>query len=224
MNFTAFPSRDEAMQAAASRLAEALQRGIDERGAACAALSGGSTPGPAYERLAQFKLDWSKLTFVLVDERFVPPGDSGSNEAMIRRALAPALAQGATLLPLYAPTATAADAAAIADAHYRNLGIDMALMGMGEDGHTASWFPGGPADALDPANPRAVVAVNAPGARGASERLTLTYAAIARARCTMLLITGDAKRAVLERALNRRNAPVAKLFELSPQPDVIWAA
>lgn len=221
-----FATRDAAMRAAAQRIADALSEGIAERGSAIAALSGGTTPGPAYEALAGLPLDWPKVTFTLVDERFVPPTDPASNEDLIRRTLAPALAAGAKLLPLYAGTPSASDAAQQADGRYQALTFDIAVMGMGEDGHTASWFPGGPAEALDPANPRAVIAVDAPGARGASQRLTVTFPMIARAHSVLLLVTGDAKRETLEQALVAPppRAPVASLFAKNThQPEVFWA-
>jgi 6-phosphogluconolactonase len=208
-----------------------LTRFIDEalraHGDACVALSGGSTPALGYERLAALpSLPWNKVTFLLVDERFVPPSNAASNEAMLRRTLAPALDRGATLVPMYAPGLDLEAAAARADALYAPLRIDAALMGMGEDGHTASWFPGAPrlAEALDLSNPRTVIAQCAPNAVGAAERLTLTRAAVARAATVILLIVGHDKRARLEAALQQpeETAPVAALFRAGPSPWVMW--
>jgi len=220
----AFPDRATLMQRAADEIAAALSEGIRARGAACAALSGGSTPGPAYERLATMRLDWARITFALVDERCVPASDSASNEGLLRHTLAPALAAGATVLPMYAGSA----AADRSDAAYSQLHIDVALMGMGADGHTASWFPGGDGlqAALDPNNPRSVVAVRAPQGAGAADRLTLTRAALDRADRVLLLITGDDKRERLETALTQKieDAPVAALFARpGRQPEVLWA-
>jgi 6-phosphogluconolactonase len=210
-----FATRDALMQAAAERIAEALNQGIAERGASCAALSGGGTPESAYRALAALPLDWRKVTFLLVDERFVPAAHDASNEGMLRRALAPALAAGARLLPMFAENTTSAEAAAHANAAYATEKIDIAVMGMGEDGHTASWFPDMPAldDVLDAGNSRTVVAVHATQASGSADRLTLTHGAIVSARQVMLLITGDAKRRRLETALKNRDTPVARLFE-----------
>jgi 6-phosphogluconolactonase len=219
-----FPDRGALMQRAADEMAAALNVGIRARGAACAALSGGSTPGPAYERLATRSLDWPKVTFALVDERCVPASDPASNEGLLRRTLAPTLAAGAKVLPMYSGS-TAPDHA---DAAYAALHIDIALMGMGADGHTASWFPGGDglAPALDPKSPRTVAAVRAPQAAGAADRLTLTRAALDRADRVLLLITGDDKRERLEAALTQKveDAPVAALFARpGRQPEVLWA-
>jgi 6-phosphogluconolactonase len=220
-NFADFPTRGALMEAAADELAEALHAALGARGHACAALSGGSTPEPAYALLAARDLDWANITFALVDERFVPPAHDASNERMLRRALAPALAKGATLLPMYAPASDVHEAADRAEARYAPLKIAIALMGMGEDGHTASWFPGAEREALDSA--RSVIAVHAAQAAGSSERLTLTRTALARAGRVLLLITGAEKRARLEQALATGDAPVAVLFGLGmPAPEVLW--
>ncbi len=224
----AFETREALMAAAADRLAEALQNGVTTRGAGGAALSGGSTPEPAYRLLAQKPLHWANITFALVDERFVDPSDPASNQSMLERVLAPALAQGATLKPMYFAASNAAEAAQRASAAYKDLHYDIALMGMGEDGHTASWFPGseGLGAALSSSTAAPVVAVHASAAAGSPERLTLTGAEIAKADHVLLLITGAAKRAKLEAALKgpAEAAPVAALFEPPlPAPEVFWA-
>jgi 6-phosphogluconolactonase len=212
------------MQAAAERIAAALQVGLASRGRACAALSGGSTPGPAYERLGELPVDWAKVSFALVDERCVPAGDPASNEGLLRRTLSNALSRGAQIVPLYdgAPTLDAIERA------YAGLRFDIAVLGMGEDGHTASWFPGatGLSDTLDLSNARSVVSAYAPGAVGAPQRLTLTRAALLRAEQIMLLLTGEKKRERLASALAGpvEAAPVAALFSGFPHPPaVLWA-
>ena len=218
----AFATRDAAMQAAAERIAEAFRTGISERGQAFAALSGGTTPAAAYEALAVMPLDWARVTFLVVDERFVPLSDEASNEALLRRALAPALAAGASVLPLYSDNVSIDEAAARANALYADKPIDIALVGMGGDGHTASWFPR--ASVLEAAltDARSVIAINAPGAYGTPERLTLTRAGMAQAEAIILLITGAEKRALLEDRARAR-LPVDELFDLPAPIETIWA-
>lgn len=222
-----FETRAALMQGAADFMAEALQESLDERGAACALLSGGSTPEAAYALLAARNLDWRRITFGLVDERFVPPDHEASNERMLRRALSPALSRGAQLLPLYS-TGDLNHAADRADAVYAKLPLDLVMLGMGEDGHTASWF----ADAENFAalvaedNPRTIMATHAPSAAGAPERLTLTFSAYMRACRVGLLITGQAKLDLATEAyMHPQRAPVGYVFRNQTAfQQVLWAS
>lgn len=227
LNLTAFPSREALIEAATERLANALRDAVTERGEACAALSGGSTPEPIYRALAQLPLYWPSIRFVLVDERFVPVESVASNRGMIERVLLPALEAGACFDPMYLPTQSLELAADDAEFLNAPLKYDIALMGMGADGHTASWFPNarGLDVALDPNTTRSAVAITAPHAPHSAERLTLTRTALRRSRELLLVITGDEKRARLERAVASGDAPVAALFETGMPPiEVLWAA
>ncbi|GAM97904.1 6-phosphogluconolactonase [alpha proteobacterium U9-1i] len=220
-----FPSRDAQMRGAADRLEEALTEGIAKGGRACALLSGGSTPAPAYKLLAEREIEWSKVTFALADERCVPATDESSNERMLRETLAKPLASGATFVPMYFGGAPEADALR-ADALYAPLSFDIALLGMGEDGHTLSWFPEarGLDAALDLANPRSIVALHASGAAGSADRLSLTRGALVRSRHLVVLIQGPKKFGVLTASIGESDKPVSALFDPPlPPPDVLWA-
>lgn len=219
--FRAFETHASLMHAAAMRIAKAIEISISERGHAFVALSGGSTPEPAYAHLAAMPIPWRSVTLLLVDERFLPPSDADSNEALLRRSLAPALHAGATLIPMVS-AGSSDESSERADTAYRDVAIDIAVMGMGADGHTASWFPQSPdlGSALNSA--RAVISVIAPGAAGSAERLTLTRSALARSQAIMLLITGAQKRALLEDEARSR-LPIDELLALPVGVETYWA-
>jgi 6-phosphogluconolactonase len=200
-------SRDTAQVAkdAATRMAKGLRNAIGRNGRATMALSGGNTPRDAYAQLARESgLDWTKVDVFWVDERAVPPTDDRSNYRWAKATLldpagiAPARAHR---MPADSPDLEAAARAYEKEirAHVE-LGpdglfaFDVMVLGVGEDGHTASLFPGEPAiDVVD----RYVAAVPAKGAREA--RLTVTVPIIEHARHILILATGAAKRPALER-------------------------
>ncbi len=213
---------DHLADAVAVELAGAIVR----RGVAFLALSGGTTPKRFLSALSRRSLEWRQVTVTLVDERFVPESSTRSNAALVRSTLLTGAAAAARFVPLYSPAADVEAAAGLADAALAALPwpLDAAVLGMGTDGHTASFFPDAtePA-AFDPANPAAVAAVHAESAGEA--RLTLTLPRLAEARFVALHIEGAEKRAVLEKALSTAPAlPVRRVFDHAVVPvQVYWA-
>ena len=207
-----------------------IESAIDARGSAVVALAGGKTPLPIYEKLASAKLDWKRVTIVPTDDRLVPMGDDLSNVTGIAKVFLP---KGARVIPLTAEKAADYKAAGrAADARLQDLHwpLDLCLLGMGADGHTASIFPGpdlaealtGPKErrALgvmpDPLPPEAPVA-----------RVTLSHSAIASSRALMIAITGDEKKSVLERAVDQGASsayPIGRvLAEVELPVDIHWS-
>lgn len=208
-----------------------IESAIDARGGAVVALAGGKTPLPIYEKLAAAKLDWKRVTIIPGDDRLVPLGDPLSNVTAIGKIFIP---RGARVLPLisdkaedYKAAGRAADAR-LQDVHWP---LDLCLLGVGADGHCASIFPGpdydealnGPKErrALgvmpDPLPPEAPVA-----------RVTLSRAAIASARALMIAVSGQAKRDVLESAIEAGAAspyPIGRvLADVELPVDIHWSA
>ncbi|MEX2373146.1 MAG: 6-phosphogluconolactonase, partial [Dehalococcoidia bacterium] len=138
-----FGSPDELADALARRIGDTLGEAIALRGAATLAVSGGRTPRRLFEALSHLPIAWDRVTIVLVDERFVPPDDERSNEKLARTHLMRDRAADAMLLPLYSPEGSVEEAAIKADAKVSALPapLDVAVLGMGPDGHTASFFP-----------------------------------------------------------------------------------
>jgi 6-phosphogluconolactonase len=207
-----------------------LLAAIASRGAACIALSGGTTPIEVYKALSQRDLPWSQVQLTLTDERWVEVSDPASNEAMIRATLLQGPAAQARLTGFKTPAATPELAEAQVDAALATLAqpFDLVLLGMGEDAHTASLFPGGAGldAAMDLAGRLRVRAVQPAG--GGVARLSLTLPCLVSARRIALLITGDAKWAVYKKACEPGPllvAPVRGVLHQTPRPtEVFWAA
>lgn len=213
---------DLAREAADAVLA-GLAAGLSARGRASLVATGGRSPAPVYDRLALSLLDWSKVEVTLSDERFVPPDDPASNERLVRERLLTAKAASARFIPLYRPAADAEAAARAAEADVRAVApFDVVMLGMGEDGHIASLIPGDPnlADAMDPASGAVLRGVPAGLGSPPVPRITLTLPALLQARLTLVLISGEAKRAVVAEG---RGLPVHALLEQVKAPvRVLW--
>lgn len=212
MALTIFPGRDEMVARLADHVAGQLSLALAKKGRAVFAVSGGSSPAPLYEALAQRDLGWESVTVILVDDRWVAPGADGSNDDFIRRTLLTGKAAAARFLPLKTDHETPGDGLEEMNAAYVGpaADIDVAIMGMGPDGHTASWFPHaqGLEMALDTARPVAAVkAVKSEVTGRFLHRATLSLAAIREAECSILLISGEAKKAAFD--LAEGDGPVA---------------
>lgn len=205
-----FGMREALWDSLAFDMAALLRDAIAQRGRASLVVTGGSTPGPLYGALARESVVWPQVAITLSDERWVPVTDVASNEGMLRRTLLAGPASAAAFTPLKTDAARAADAVASREAALAAMPrpFDVCLLGLGEDGHVASLFPGGALDA-----PGLVQPVHAPGAAGAVERISLTLRAIAAARDILLLFTGAAKLEVYRAARDGLSAtPLAVLL------------
>ncbi|HEV7778411.1 MAG TPA: 6-phosphogluconolactonase [Luteibacter sp.] len=221
-----FEDRLSLADALAHRLAADLAAGIAERGRAVLAVSGGSTPKTVFAVLARATIDWSKVTVTLVDERWVPESDERSNARIVRNLLLKQNAEAATFVPLYvdAPTPDEGLATVTASIDKLERPFDAVVLGMGGDGHTASFFPGGDhlAEALDLAGKASVLPMRAEGA--GEPRITLSLPRLLDTRALYLHIEGDDKKAVLAKALAGGEYPIgAVLRQDGTEVQVYWA-
>lgn len=222
MMFRTYPSRDALMQGLASVLAADLAQALAARGRASLSVPGGTTPGPVFDLLARANLDWAHVAVFLNDERWVGEDNPRSNTRLLRERLLQGNAAAARLVPLYAKAAAPeSQLASLSAGVVAELPIDVLLLGMGADMHTASLFPG--ADLLAQALADDAPVLMALRAMAAGEpRITLTAPVLRGARNIHILITGAEKRVALDRAmtLEPMQAPVRVVLD---HATVHWA-
>ena len=225
-----YDDADELADAVAGDVGFILDSAIEARGAALIAVPGGSTPVAALTKLAAQKRDWKRVTIIPTDDRLVPMGDPLSNVTMIAKLFLP---KGARVVPLTSETAPDYKAAGrSADALLADLGWppDLVWLGVGADGHTASIFPGDDFDeALNGPRERRALGVRPADLpkEAPVDRITLSRAAIVSARTLILTITGDAKRELVEQAIEQGAAsstPIGRVLADCELPvDIHWA-
>lgn len=212
-----FETREAWAEAATRRISKILGAALETNGQAVMALSGGSTPVPIYDQLSKEMLDWSSVRVEIVDDR-VTTDPNGLNSVMIDKTLRQNQAKPFQS-GLFNAHSLVADTA-----------LNLAVMGMGTDGHTASWFPGstGLKEAMDPDMKNVVASVQADGCPGAGNyplRTTMTLPAIMKSDHVILLLTGQEKLKVFESAFTKSvyDAPVKALLAAGPRLTVMWA-
>ncbi|TWI52799.1 6-phosphogluconolactonase [Pseudomonas duriflava] len=203
VEFICVDNREAHAEALTAAVVEALCHAIEQKGEATLVVSGGRSPIPFFERLSVQELDWSKVTISLADERWVPLEHPDSNGGLIRKHLLCNAAKAATLVDLYTSSESVEAAARQAnEVLQQNLPkpIDVLVLGMGDDAHTASLFPGSPGleDALDPASEQLCLPMWAPSVP--RQRLTMTRALLSGAHYQFLAIQGESKLAALQTA------------------------
>jgi 6-phosphogluconolactonase len=193
-------------------LAQALA--ISRQGHATLAISGGTTPALFFEHLSHESITWEKVTITLVDERQVDEDSPRSNARLVKANLFRNEAASATFVPLFRNELKASE-----------LMLDVVVLGMGEDGHTASFFPGGStlASALDAQAPAPLLTLNAPGA--GEPRLTFSLAHLLKAKVICLHIEGAKKQEVLVKAeagTDIMDMPIRAVLQSGNPIEIFW--
>ncbi len=219
-------------QALAQDVAGRLREAIGQRGRALLAVSGGRSPVAFLQCLSREPLDWAEVSVALVDERCVPLTHPDSNTALVRQHLLQNRATAACFVPFFqdAPATRELDDATLAalqqqaEARLARLPwpLDVAVLGMGLDGHTASLFPGAPGTAHALVTSDRCAGVRPVEAR--HPRLTLSLSTLLQARHLVLQLSGAAKQAVYARALQGADAglPVSLLLCQDATPIAAW--
>jgi len=221
-----FSSGETLAKALADRVAADLNSAIAHNGQAVLALSGGSTPRRFLTLLSERDVDWPQVTLTLVDERWVPATHERSNEKLVRDFLMKGVAAMATFVSLYCDTSTPDQGLERISANLPDQ-IDIAILGMGPDGHTASFFPNGDnlEAAIDLGNTQSVISMRAEDA--GEPRMTLTLSKLLGANHLYLHIEGREKADVLAKAFDEgptNDVPVRSFINQTRRPlEIFWA-
>jgi 6-phosphogluconolactonase len=223
MNLTEYADSDMMMIDVANILAEALVDALHQSDWVTFVVPGGTTPGPIFDYLSATDLNWSGVNVLLSDERWLPEASERSNTRLLRQRLLTGNAAAASLIPLYTDSPEPEDKIDLLIANLKPyLPIDLLLLGMGNDMHTASLFPG--ADQLGAAlhaDAPPLLAMRAPGA--AEPRITLTAPVLSAALNKHIVIIGEEKRAAFEKAKATHDTELAPVTAVWGNATIHWA-
>ncbi|MFT7006521.1 MAG: 6-phosphogluconolactonase [Colwellia sp.] len=225
-----FDTREQLDLALADKVSEILLQAISQKGKASIAVSGGSTPKGFFKVLSNKNIDWDKVTITLADERWVDINSDDSNTRLVHENLLQNKAAAAKFFHLKQGEdlcdETLADLNIAANSTL--LPLDVLILGMGEDGHTASLFPCSAQikQALDINNDNALMKVEPTTAP--HQRITFSFASLSQSKNTFLHLCGDNKKQVLAKALNGDDVfdmPIRKFLQADNiDTQVYWAA
>ena len=197
-----FPDSQALARQLAGDLANRMRSSIEARGRVCIAVSGGKTPVPFFQALAQEKLPWNQVLVTLVDERWVDETEPASNARLVRQYLLQGEAAQAYFLPLknQASDPVAGFMECENRLHEQIRRLDYAVLGLGSDGHTASWFPHSQALGKAMGSTNAAWCCPVMDAPEHQHRMTLTWNLLSDCRHIFLHFEGEDKDAVFSRA------------------------
>ena len=206
------------------QLCRELEQAVAERGHAYLVVSGGRTPVPLFERLSKQMLPWPKITILLADERWLPATDAQSNERLVRAHLLQHQAAAANFISLLTADADAADAVAQINERLAKVPrFDVVILGMGEDGHTASLFPCS-AELEHALSTDDAVAAMTP-TTAPHQRMSLSLSRLLNSRHIYFHLSGAGKAKVLEHALQAdADFPVSRVLQQQNVPVEVMLA
>ncbi|MFT4938482.1 MAG: 6-phosphogluconolactonase [Paraglaciecola sp.] len=224
---TKFATAEHLNSSFARRISQLLNAGIEENGRASLVVSGGRTPAALFDALSKANVDWQNVDISLADERWVDAEDDASNEKMLRNTLLKNKASAANFIGLKTSHSDAADAVeqCTNNLAYMLTPFDVLILGMGEDGHTASLFPCSEeiSQGLDLDSGNSYIAVQP--ATAPNQRMSLTLPALLNSKNIFLHLTGDSKKQVLEQVIagdDEAAMPIRAVINNAPV-ELIWA-
>jgi 6-phosphogluconolactonase len=226
-NLREFTNAVTLVSAATQHVTRRLKADLAAQDRVTLVVSGGRSPVPLFKALAKQSLAWERVTVTLADERWVAPDEADSNEALVRGHLLKHRAAEAAFVPFWTGTDTPEAAVPVVAAALAELPhpFSLVLLGMGEDGHMASLFPGAETLVEGLTSEASVVAVRPPQA--SHRRLSLSLHALLDSREILLMISGTEKRRILEKALDEgsvETCPIRAILRQTVVPvSVFWA-
>ena len=223
VNFLEYSNREDLVSSVAKILANDLISATKVKQSVIFSVPGGGTPGPIFDELCEFDLDWKKVSIILNDERWVPETNDRSNTKLVRERLLIKKASRATYISMYSNNLTPElGIPKLEQRIERHLPISVLLFGMGADMHTASIFPDGD-------NLKNALSENAPillpmrSESTLEARITLSAKVLNHSKIKHLVIFGEEKRAAFEKAIDLPNirAPISAVL---PGASVHWAS
>ena len=223
VNFLEYSNREDLVSSVAKILANDLSSATKVKQNVIFSVPGGGTPGPIFDELCEFDLDWKKVSIILNDERWVPETNDRSNTKLVRERLLIKKASRATYISMYSNNLTPElGIPKLKQRIERHLPISVLLFGMGADMHTASLFPNGD-------NLKKALSDNAPillpmrSESTLEARITLSAKVLNQSKIKHLVIFGEEKRAAFEKAIDLPNirAPISAVL---PGASVHWAS
>ena len=208
------------------RIGQLLAQSIAENGCASIAVSGGRSPIGLFEKLSKINLDWSKIELTLVDERWVDSKNEDSNELLVRKHLIKNQATQVNFFPIKNSAKNSKERQVLHEQVLQKIKLpfDVIILGMGEDGHTASLFPCCKelTQAMDPNNQQKCIVTkpkNAP-----YERISLTFSTISKAKNLILHLRGSSKLQTFELAMTLKDANKMPIYAFMEQPlEIYWS-
>ena len=203
LQLSKFATAEQLNRSFARRISQMLNAGIEESGRASLVVSGGRTPAALFESLSKTNVDWSNVDISLADERWVDVENDASNEKMLRNTLLKNNAAAANFVGLKTSHSDAHDAVEQCTSNLAQIHMpfDVLILGMGEDGHTASLFPCSAEvnQGLDLESGNSYIAVKPTTAP--NQRMSLTLPALLNSKHIFLHLTGESKKQVLDQAI-----------------------
>lgn len=225
MKQTIYENAEALTQDFAQKIVAILKAAIASKGKASLLVSGGRTPLPLFRALSQADLDWSKVAISLADERWVSADDDASNEKLVRANLLQGKAAAASFIGMKTAHDDAADSLAELNARYEQMSwpVDVLILGMGEDGHTASLFPCSEQIQFGLSTKDKLLAVQPTTAP--HQRMSFSLDALLQSEHIFLHLTGESKKRVLEQALagdNQLEMPIRAVLQ-NADVELVWA-